>query len=438
MVVVSGFGTEQIKANEDDKLVREDTLKDNCEESAYILDCKNTLIYNVIHKKYGTESDEESIILRNNSILSAELTETEVETLEKSGVTVESDICVTGSEVKDYAQSNNKKKVNKPRKYKNRTKEYNWNIESLGVYDVIDDIETEGEKIKVAILDSGIDYSKSINVVERKNFLDDEVSPLYEDNTGHGTAIAGIIASDGENGTVKGINPDVEIYSARILDTENKAPLSRVVESIYWAIEEDVDIINISFGTTQYSEILHNAVKEAAAEGILVFAASGNEGENEESTVEYPAAFEEVVAVGATNPAGELAEMTSRGKELDILAPGINIHSVGWLDMEVICSGTSMAVPHAVGSASLLWQKDTGKPAAFIKGLLEASAKTVNDGDSEYSYIDLEYANEIYDAYYSDFILFNNTEKINEQYDNGSNVDDYSEATGSWSKSNHA
>ena len=97
-----------------------------------------------------------------------------------------------------------------------------------------------------------------------------------------------------------------------------------------------------------------------------------------------------------------------------------------------------MAVPHAVGSASLLWQKDTGKPAAFIKGLLEASAKTVNDGDSEYSYIDLEYANEIYDAYYSDFILFNNTEKINEQYDNGSNVDDYSEATGSWSKSNHA
>ena len=149
----------------------------------------------MIHKKYGTESDEESIILRNNSILSAELTETEVETPEKSGVTVESDICVTGSEVKDYAQSNNKKKVNKPRKYKNRTKEYNWNIESLGVYDVIDDIETEGEKIKVAILDSGIDYSKSINVVERKNFLDDEVSPLYEDNTGHGTAIAGIIAS---------------------------------------------------------------------------------------------------------------------------------------------------------------------------------------------------------------------------------------------------
>lgn len=50
MVVVSGFGTEQIKANEDDKLVREDTLKDNCEESAYILDCKNTFIYNVIHK----------------------------------------------------------------------------------------------------------------------------------------------------------------------------------------------------------------------------------------------------------------------------------------------------------------------------------------------------------------------------------------------------
>lgn len=59
--------------------------------------------------------------------------------------------------------------------------------------------------------------------------MDDEVSPLYEDNTGHGTAIAGIIASNSENGTVKGINPDVEIYSARILDTENKAPVSTVM-----------------------------------------------------------------------------------------------------------------------------------------------------------------------------------------------------------------
>ena len=443
MVVASGLAAGQIKAKETDKLVNEDTQKNISEESAYILECKNSFIYDVTHSKYAKVSNEESTILQNNNIITTELTEIEVETLEKLGVTVESDICVTGSGVKDYTQKqnekrNNKELTNRMRKAKKCTKEYNWNIESLGVDGVIDDIETDGEKVKIAILDSGIDYSESINVVKRKNFIDDEVSPLYEDNTGHGTAIAGIIASNGENGTVKGINPDVEIYSARILDTENKASMSKVVESIYWAIGEDVDIINISFGTTQYSEILHNAIKEATAKGILVFAASGNQGENEESTVEYPAAFEEVVAVGATNPAGEVAEMTSRGKELDILAPGINIHSIGWLDMEVVCSGTSMAVPHAVGVASLLWQKDKSKSADFIKGLIAASAKTVKDAGEEYSYIDVAYAEEIYDEYdklYGDNI---SEEILDETYENTEKVKAYDETvTGSWSKKNH-
>lgn len=428
MVVVSSFAAGQIKAKETNKLVMEDIQKSISEESAYILDCKNNFIYDVAHEKYATESNEESTILRNNHIMTTELTAVEVETIEKLGVTVESDICVTGSGAKDYtknAQRNKKKQVKRTRQSKKCTKEYNWNIVSLGVGGVIDDIETNGEKVKIAILDSGIDYSESINVVKRKNFIGDEISPLYEDNTGHGTAIAGIIASNGENGTVKGINPDVEIYSARILDTENKASMSKVVESIYWAIGEDVDIINISFGTNQYSEILHNAIKEATANGILVFAASGNQGENEESAVEYPAAFEEVVAVGATNPAGEMAEMTSRGEELDILAPGININSIGWLDMEVICSGTSMAVPHAVGAASLLWQKDTSKSADFIKGLIEASAKTVKDEGEEYSYIDVGYAEEIYDEYgkiYGDSIC---EEIFDETYENTEEVKAY-------------
>lgn len=317
-------------------------------------------------------------------------------------------------------------------------------MESLGVTEEIQNLETSSEsnesqeKVKVAILDSGIDFSENINVVERKNFMDDEVSPLYEDNTGHGTAIAGIIASSGEDGMVKGVNPNVEIYSARILDTDNKAPISRVVESIYWAIEEDVDIINISFGTTVNSEILHNAIKDATDAGMLVFAASGNQGEDEGSTVEYPAAYEEVLAVGATNPDGKVADMTSTGEELDIVAPGINIHSVGWLDMEVVCNGTSMAVPHAVGAASLLWEMDKDKTADFIKGLLEASAKTVEDDGKEYSYIDVEYAREIYDEYSEKYTASEDVEELNELYENDDEVEAYDEAVvGNWKKVDH-
>ena len=426
LILSNDFSTEQVKAKDTENKSTKSISKENAEDSAYILDCKNILKYNMIQKNYTSEGNEESIILEENNIIVTDLTEDEVETIEDAGIIVEKDICVTGSG----------KKLSKNQKTKKNKKEYNWNIEAIGVDAVIDDIEPEGDKVKIAILDSGIDFSENINVVKRKNFMEDEVSPLYEDNTGHGTAIAGIIASNGANDTVKGINPNVEIYSARILDSKNQAPISRVVEAIYWAIEEEVKIISISFGTTQYSQILHNAIKEASSKGILIFAASGNQGENENSTVEYPAAFDEVVAVGAADPSGDIADITSRGDELDILAPGINIHSIGWLDMEVVCSGTSMAVPHAVGAASLLWQMDKNKSADFIKGLIKASSKTIASNGKEYSYIDVKYAAEIYEDYSEKFVLYNNI--IDKDYNNNDKVYDFSEEVkGSWSRDDH-
>ena len=332
------------------------------------------------------------------------------------------------------------RKANKLKKYKKKqdTTDYNWNIESLGIDAVSEETEDRQDNVKIAILDSGIDYCENINVVNRKNFLDDDISPLYEDNTGHGTAIAGIIASDGKEGTIKGINPNVDIYSARILDENNQAPISRVVESIYWAIEEDVDIINISFGTSVNSEILHNAIKDAEDAGILIFVASGNQGEAGSDNVEYPAAFEEVVAVGASTPQGELSDMTSRGEELELVAPGENIHSVGWLGSEVVCGGTSISVAHAVGACSLIWQKDMSKSAEFVRGLLEVSAKDIADGNNEYNYIDLEYADKIYDEYNTQYEQNMDLKELDEKYDNNEEVDTYDESvTESWTGGTH-
>lgn len=96
-----------------------------------------------------------------------------------------------------------------------------------------------------------------------------------------------------------------------------------------------------------------------------------------------------------------------------------------------------MAVPHAVGAASLLWKKDIGKPASFIKGLLDASSKTVNDCNDKYSYIDLDYANEIYDDYYSSFMTNVNINKVNSKYENTESVEPYNTVNASWSRPNH-
>lgn len=107
---------------------------------------------------------------------------------------------------------------------------------------------------------------------------------------------------------ITAINPNVELYSARVLDEDKSAPVSRVVEAIYWAIEKKVNIISLSFGMTVPSAALETAVKEAYDKGILIVAAAGNHG-----VVEYPAAMEEVMAVGGTDTDGTVCDYSAEG-----------------------------------------------------------------------------------------------------------------------------
>lgn len=171
-------------------------------------------------------------------------------------------------------------------------------------------------------------------------------------------------------------------------------------------MDNDIDIINMSFGTSVKSEILEQVVKEADEAGILMIAAAGNCGEaTGKSTVEYPAAFEEVVAVGATNPEGTVSEMSSVGMEIELLAPGEKIPATGYYGKIVQIDGTSMAAPHVVGAASILWGKDEQKTPGFIRELLKASAITVGDGDKTGSgMVDLQYALSVYDEFAENYV----------------------------------
>lgn len=422
-MVLSGNVCIDAKNSGNNRVVKEDCAGQT--KGNYVIDCGNEHLYDKVCSIVDEDAAADSAILEENNVIALQLSENTKERITALGVSVEYDECVEGAVYNDVAQKENKDRND-------------WNMRSVEV--VPEDVDDSREKIKIAVIDSGIDFNESINVVERKNFLDDAVSPLYEDNTGHGTAIAGIIASDGCGDTVKGINPNVEIYSARVLDDNNKAPISRIVEAIYWAIDNDVKIINMSFGTKTYSKAFHNAVKSAERKGILMFAASGNGGE-ENGMVEYPAAFREVVAVGAASKTGKMSEITSTGEELELVAPGEDIASVGWLGMDVECNGTSMAVPHAVGVASLLWQKDITKPAKFIRELMKASSKTIADEDGEtFSYIDYTYAEKIYEDIYRTYKnRGNNDVKQGRDYKkNKGKVKSYEgEVEARWFKSDH-
>lgn len=294
---------------------------------------------------------------------------------------------------------NNRYTVNK---YQSSThpkqNDYEWNIQAINAENLSEEIETQ-DKVKIAILDSGVDRISNVDVADSICLVSEEsqITPMFEDMTGHGTAIASIIAGDGEDG-IRGINPNAEIYSVKVLDKNNTAPVSRIIKGIYWCIDNDIDIINMSFGTNRYSPALEQAVKAAYNSGILMIGAAGNNA----GDVEYPAAFDEVMAVGSVNPEAQISDFSNTGEELEIAAPGEKIKASGFFCGTIVTHGTSISVPHVVGVASLLWEKDTSKSNEFIRQLINYSAKNIENTD-ECGLVDANYALCIYDVFVDNF-----------------------------------
>lgn len=427
------------------------------EEKQYIIVTEDKEVYKEISKEVMEGITNEASMLEENQIIVAELTEKEAAALDKEkDVFVEEDIILSGSTVEDsieeltLEEAKKRKQEIKQKKrealekleeeteIKNEEEpEYEWNIQAVNADDAAE--EAAVRKVKVAVLDSGVDYVTGINLAGYVNFIEgeEELSPIFQDLTGHGTGIASIISGNGETG-IYGVNPNAELYSVKVLDSENKAPLSRIIQGIYWCIEQDMDIINMSFGTSVYSKALEQAVKDAYDAGLLMVGAAGNDGE----TIEYPAAFQEVMAVAATDPKAEISEFSNTGDELEIAAPGEKIRVASFFDGNQVTHGTSIAVPHVTGAASLLWEKDLTKSNEFIRQLMTESAKEI-EGTDECGLLDVGYAEQMYDVFAENFDeekgvqeaeLPENTE-ISESFEDVNTDETYVE--GRWSGTNH-
>lgn len=354
-------------------------------------------------KKIQSQFDGE--ILLGDEAVSCELTEHQAERLEQqSGViAVSEDIILEGS---------GKKSKKKLSFYPEQ-----WNLEAIGA----DNSEAKPTGVKIEVLDSGVSYTDDINIMGEVNLVpgEEEVSPMFVDANGHGTGIAGLIGAKDNKDGIKGVFPDAKIYSVKAFDENLKSPLSRIVEGIYWGIENDMDIINMSFGTTVNSAVLHQAIKDAEAAGILLIAAAGN---TEHQDINYPAAYDEVIAVGSINAEGKLAELTSTGTELELLAPGEQVCTTGLFYGTIGVSGTSIATAQVTGAAAMLKAKDKTKSNDFIRGLLKTSSKEVEGTNA--GLIDCEYALEIYDEYSKSYTK---GEKAVEKLENNEAVPDYSD-----------
>ncbi len=235
--------------------------------------------------------------------------------------------------------------------------------------------------VKVAILDTGIDLDHPDligNVVNGTNVIMSRKTA--NDDNGHGTHVAGIIAAvDNEIGVI-GVGPNLEVYAVKVLDRRGSGSTSTVIAGIEWAIVNNMDVINMSLGGGGTTS-LHDAVIKAYEAGIVLVSSAGN---SYGGAVSYPAAYPEVIAVSSTDNDNALSGFSSVGDEVDVAAPGGNIYSTYKNGEYATMSGTSMASPHVAGVVALIIgdMKDANEIISPIEVLQRLKATVLDLGDT--------------------------------------------------------
>lgn len=235
-----------------------------------------------------------------------------------------------------------------------------------------------GKGIKIGIIDSGIDNKhEDLHVSGGVSFIESKTD--YDDDYGHGTAVAGIIGAKNNNIGVIGVAPDAEIYSIKVLDSNGEGEISNVVSGIMWAINHRLNILNLSLETSEDSKILEKATKKAYNEGLLLVSAAGNQGFIENSTISFPAAYKDVIAVGATNSRGERTFYSNTGQQLELMAPGSSINSTSLNNSYSLNIGTSMSAAHVTGVAAQVWQNNHHLNNKDIRKILDRTSTEMGE-----------------------------------------------------------
>lgn len=253
--------------------------------------------------------------------------------------------------------------------------------------------------ITIALVDTGVDFNHPDlkgSLLGGVNLLDQTVPP--QDDNGHGTNVAGVLAATGNNKAgIAGILWRARIMPIKALDEDGAGDESKLGEGILYAVRKGATIVVLSVGLYRFSTYMRDIVQYAESQGVLLVAATGNDGEQlgSQVAVEYPAAYPTVLAVGGVKPNGQPEPRSNSGPEIDISAPW-NVFTTalggGYKEEE----GTSMAAPQAAAAAALVLMRHPHFKPYEVRELLRQTAKDIGkpglDEESGYGLLQVDKA----------------------------------------------
>ena len=263
---------------------------------------------------------------------------------------------------------------------------------------------TKGAGAKLGIIDTGIDEDHpDLNVIGGINLVTGgTLRSDWDDNSAicitHGTHVAGSAAALDNDILVVGVAPEAELYALRVFDPEGggeigcSASTSDIIAALDWAVANGLDVVNLSLGSSLPSISGADAVRAAFSAGLVVVASAGNSG----ASVGFPGGYPDVIAVAAMDEADLVASFSSRGPEVDIAAPGVNVLSTWGGGGTEFLAGTSMASPHVAGVATLIRAASPGLSATDVREILRNTADDIAptgyDNLAGYGVVDAEAA----------------------------------------------
>jgi len=266
-----------------------------------------------------------------------------------------------------------------------------WGVKRIGA-GTVHDGGNKGTGIKVAIIDSGIDYTHEDldgRYAGGYDFVNDDTDPM--DDAGHGTHVAGTVAAEDNGVGVVGVAPEALIYGLKVLGPDGSGDYSDVIAALQWAVDNGMEVTNNSYGSSgDPGPSVKAAFDNAAAAGILHVCAAGNSGNprGRGDNVIYPARYASCIAVAATDKSDKRARFSSTGPDVGVAAPGVSINSTLLGGGYGTKSGTSMASPHVAGTAALVLVAYPSWTNAQVRAQLQGTADDLGDPglDPEYGY----------------------------------------------------